>query len=249
VKVELLAIEGIAEVTAGDDLPALICDALALGGASVQAGDIFVVTQKVVSKSEGRTVLLADVEPSHFARQWASDSGLDARVVELVLRESRRVVRMDRGVLITETRHGFICANAGVDLSNVANGEAATLLPVDPDRSAEGLRTGLMQRTGVPLAVIVSDTFGRPWREGLTNVAVGVAGLVPLDSYIGRPDDRGLELRATIHATADEIAAAAGLVSTKVNRVPVVLVRGLSRHLGDGSAQQLVRAPQRDMFR
>jgi len=249
VKLELFPVTGLPEVAAGDDLTELLCTALAATGETLARGDILVITQKIVSKAEGRVVALADVTVSPFAEQWAASSGIDARVVELVLRESRRVVRMDRGVLITETRHGFVCANAGVDLSNGAQGEAAILLPVDPDRSAEQLHRALVRRTGVPLGVIVSDTFGRPWREGLTNVAIGSAGVAPLESYVGVRDPQGLELRATIHATVDEIAAAAGLVSTKLNRVPAVVVRGLERHLGSGNAQELVRAPGRDMFR
>lgn len=248
-KVELFAIEGLPDVVPGDDLAELISLGIRRLGQRLEVGDVVVVTQKVVSKSEGRLIRLAEVTPSAFAVQWGTASGTDPRVVELVLRESRRVVRMDRGVLIVETHQGLVCANAGVDLSNVAGGEVATLLPVDPDASARRIRAGLHVAAGVEVPVIISDTFGRPWRDGLVNVAIGVAGLSPLRSYVGSRDPQGFPLQATIEALADELSAAAGLVSSKLNRTPAVLVRGILYEAGDGSARDLIRPSERDMFR
>jgi coenzyme F420-0:L-glutamate ligase/coenzyme F420-1:gamma-L-glutamate ligase len=248
-KVELFAIEGVPDVVPGDDLAELLALGIRRLGERLEVGDVVIVTQKVVSKSEGRLIRLADVAPSAFAVQWGTANGTDPRVVELVLRESRRVVRMDRGVLIVETHQGLVCANAGVDLSNVAGGEVATLLPVDPDASARRIRAGLHVAAGVEVPVIISDTFGRPWREGLVNVAIGVAGLSPLRSYVGSRDPQGFPLQATIEALGDELSAAAGLVSSKLNRTPAVLVRGILYEAGDGSARDLIRPSDRDMFR
>ena len=185
-RLELIGLRDLPEIQPGDDLAAQIVTAALRAGEPLCPGDILVVTQKIVSKAEGRLVQLSDVVPSPFAAQWAITHRCDARVVELVLRESRRIVRMDRGVLIAETHHGFVCANAGVDLSNVAGGQWATLLPVDPDASANRVRDGVTARTGNPVAVVVSDTFGRPWREGVVNIAIGTAGFSPLRSYVGR---------------------------------------------------------------
>jgi coenzyme F420-0:L-glutamate ligase / coenzyme F420-1:gamma-L-glutamate ligase len=248
-KVELFALEGLPDVVPGDDIAELIVLAIRKLGQRLEIGDVVVVTQKIVSKAEGRLIRLSEVTPSPFAQQWGTASGTDPRVVELVLRESRRVVRMDRGVLIVETHQGLVCANAGVDLSNVKGGEVATLLPVDPDASARRIRAGLHASAGVEVPVIISDTFGRPWREGLVNVAVGVAGLSPLRSYVGSRDPQGFPLQATIEAIADELSAAAGLVSSKLNRTPAVLARGVLYEVGDGSAKDLIRAAERDMFR
>jgi coenzyme F420-0:L-glutamate ligase/coenzyme F420-1:gamma-L-glutamate ligase len=248
-KVELFAIEGLPDVLPGDDIAEHITVGIRRLGERLETGDIVVVTQKIVSKAEGRLVRLGEVTPSPFAVQWGTANGTDPRVVELVLRESRRVVRMDRGVLIVETHQGLVCANAGVDLSNVAGGEVATLLPVDPDASARRIRAGLHASSGVEVPVVISDTFGRPWREGLVNVAIGVAGMSPLRSYVGSRDPQGFPLQATVAALADELGAAAGLVSSKLNRTPAVLVRGILYEAGDGSALDLLRAPERDMFR
>jgi coenzyme F420-0:L-glutamate ligase/coenzyme F420-1:gamma-L-glutamate ligase len=248
-KVELFAVEGLPDVLPGDDIAEHITVGLRRLGERLEPGDIIVVTQKIVSKAEGRLVRLADVTPSPFAAQWGAANGTDPRVVELTLRESRRVVRMDRGVLIVETHQGLVCANAGVDLSNVAGGEVATLLPVDPDASARRIRAGLHSRSGFEVPVVISDTFGRPWREGLVNVAIGVAGMSPLRSYVGSRDPQGFPLQATVAALADELGAAAGLVSSKLNRTPAVLVRGILYEAGDGSARDLLRASERDMFR
>jgi coenzyme F420-0:L-glutamate ligase/coenzyme F420-1:gamma-L-glutamate ligase len=248
-KVELFAIEGLPDVTPGDDIAELIVLGIRKLGQRLELGDIVVVTQKIVSKAEGRLIRLAEITPSPFALQWATANGTDPRLVELVLRESRRVVRMDRGVIIAETHQGLVCANAGVDLSNVAGGEVATLLPIDPDASARRIRAGLHAVAGVEVPVIISDTFGRPWREGLVNVAIGVAGISPLRSYVGSRDPQGFPLQATVQALADELGAAAGLVSSKLNRTPAVLVRGILYESGSGSARDLIRAAERDMFR
>jgi coenzyme F420-0:L-glutamate ligase/coenzyme F420-1:gamma-L-glutamate ligase len=249
VKIEIAGIDGLPEIERGADLGALIATRAAAIGQPLRTSDLVVVTQKIVSKAEGRRVRLSSIEPSAFAEQWAAAHGLDPRIVELVMSESRRVVRMDRGVLIVETHGGFVCANAGVDLSNVTGGEEATLLPVDPDASARGIRASIAAQNGADVAVIISDTFGRPWREGLVNVAIGVAGMRPLKSYVGRTDPLGFPLQATIQALADEIAAAAGLVSSKLNRIPAVVVRGVDFDTDNGSARELLRAPDRDLFR
>jgi len=242
------ALGGIPEVTAGADLASLIADACARANHEVDHGDVFVVAQKIVSKSEGAVVRLDDVEPSARAVEWARTYAKDARLVEVVLRESVRIVRMERGVLISETRHGFVCANAGVDASNVERG-FVTLLPGDPDASAERIRAALAAAVARDVGVIVSDTFGRPWREGVVNVALGVAGLRPLLDYRGCRDVFGRELSSTVMAIADEIASAAELVMRKTARLPVAVVRGATEWIGTGSGAELVRDASRDLFR
>ncbi len=246
--VQLRPVRGLGEVRPGDDLAEALAAALQRDGSPLRDGDILVVTQKVVSKAEGRLVRLSEVEPSPPALAWAERWGKDARVVELVLRESRRIVRMERGVIISETAHGLICANAGVDCSNAAP-DVATLLPRDPDASAERLRRDLASHTGAHVGVVISDTFGRPWRQGQTNVAVGVAGVTAVRSFVGQHDPAGYELRVTALAVADEIAGAAELVMGKLERVPAALVRGLGHLLGPGSARELLRPPELDLFR
>ncbi len=244
----IFSVSGIPEVTTGADLAALIADAVRRTGRAAEAGDVFVVAQKIVSKAEGALVRLAEVLPSPLAHEWATAHGLDPRVVEMVLRESRRIVRMDRGILIAETRHGFVCANAGVDTSNVAPGYV-TVLPRDPDGSAEGLRAGLSEAFGCPISAIVSDTFGRPWRQGFVNVALGVAGLRPLIDYRGCVDAHGRRLHATIIALADELAGAAEIVMRKTAGMPVAIVRGAGEWTGEGSGRMLVREGSQDLFR
>jgi coenzyme F420-0:L-glutamate ligase/coenzyme F420-1:gamma-L-glutamate ligase len=246
----IFAVPGIPEIASGADLTRIIADAVGSGSAArpVRAGDVFVVAQKIVSKAEGASVLLDAVVPSPMARAWADANGRDAKVVEVILGESRRIVRMDQGVLITETHHGFVCANAGVDASNVPGG-SVTLLPRDPDASAEGLRAGLSDAFGCPIGVIVADTFGRPWREGFVNVAIGVAGLQPLIDYRGSVDSFGRRLEATIIAVADEIAGAAEIVMRKSSQIPVAIVRGAAEWSGQGSGNALVRPAGRDLFR
>lgn len=247
---EILPIPGVGEIVPGDDLTNATLTALAARGMAFRSGDILVVTQKIVSKAEGRLVALGDVVPSALAVEWASRWGKDPRATEVVLRESRRIVRMDRGVIISETQHGFICANAGVDASNMRAGtDEVALLPVDPDASAERLRIEIAARTDAEVGVVISDTFGRPWREGQTNVAIGVAGLRPFQSFEGQRDPAGYELRVTALAVADEIAGAAELVMGKLDRVPLALVRGLAHLLGPGSGRDLVRPAAMDMFR
>jgi coenzyme F420-0:L-glutamate ligase/coenzyme F420-1:gamma-L-glutamate ligase len=249
-KLEVIAIEGLPEVEPGSDVAELVAEGAERAGTPLRRGDVVVITQKIISKAEGRLVPLREIVASSFAVEWAEAHRCDPRLVELVLRESRRIVRMERGVIIAETRHGFVCANAGVDLSNVAGGEIAALLPEEPDLSARRIRDALAARTGAPVAVVISDSFGRPWREGLVNVAIGVAGLEPLSSYVDAKDPGGFELKATIVAVADEIAAASGLVSRKLNRIPAVIVRGASYEVGDnGCARSLIRPADRDLFR
>ncbi len=249
-KLEIIGIEGLPEFEPGSDIAELVSEGAAQAGTPLRRGDVVVITQKIVSKAEGRLVRLSDVTPSSFAVAWGTAHRCDPRLIELILSESRRIVRMERGILIAETHHGFVCANAGVDLSNVAGGEVAALLPKDADASARRIREGLIARTGAPVAVVVSDTFGRPWREGLVNVAIGVAGMSPLASYVDARDPAGFELKATVQALADEIAAACGLVARKLNRIPAVVVRGLSYDgADDGSTRALIRPAERDLFR
>lgn len=245
---EVIGIEGLPEVRPGDDIARLIVDAAARQGTPLLTDDVLVVGQKIVSKAEGRLVRLQDVVPSAVATSIASGVGRDPRLVEVILGESRRVVRMDKGILITETRHGWVCANAGVDQSNV-DADSLALLPEDPDRSAQELRHTIRGTTGREVAVIIADTFGRPWREGLTNVAIGLAGLAPLRSYLGELDPAGRALQATVLAVADELAGAAELVMGKLDRIPVAIVRGLRVASSDEGSKPLVRDPARDLFR
>jgi coenzyme F420-0:L-glutamate ligase / coenzyme F420-1:gamma-L-glutamate ligase len=245
---QVLPVLGMGEIETGTDLAAVISAALEEQGTPLRDGDILVVTQKIVSKAEGCLVWLEDVQPSALAAEWAARWNKDARVVELVLRQSRRIVRMERGVIISETHHGLVCANAGVDCSNVGD-DRATLLPPDPDASAERLRAALAAASGARVGVIISDTFGRAWREGQINVAIGVAGVEALRHFEGQLDPTGYQLRVTMLASADELASAAELVMGKVDGVPVALVRGLERALGSGSAHELVRPAEMDLFR
>ena len=247
-ELRLIGIPGIPEIAAGDDLPSLIVKTLREANLEVGDKDVFVVAQKIISKAEGRTVDLSSIEPSQVAREWAETYDKDARMVEVVLRESKRLVRMERGVMISETHHGFICANAGVDASNVAT-DLVTLLPVDSDESARRIQTTIEESFGVRVAVIVSDTFGRPWREGITNVAIGVAGIAPLIDYRGQMDSHGRPLRVTVIAVADELASAAELVMQKSAGVPVVIIRGFDYDAREASAGELIRPAENDLFR
>jgi coenzyme F420-0:L-glutamate ligase/coenzyme F420-1:gamma-L-glutamate ligase len=248
-QVQIIGVAGMPEVRPGDDLAALILEAARGQGADVEDGDVLVVTQKIVSKAEGRLVDLRQVEPSPRAQEMAARTGKDARLLEVILRESRRIVRQERGVIICETKQGFICANAGVDTSNVGGGVVA-LLPDKPDESAERIRVAIREKkAGVSIAVIISDTFGRPWREGHTNVAIGVAGMSPVKDYVGQTDPHGYVLRVSTMAVADELAAAAELVMEKLSRVPVAIVRGFDYQRAEGSAQELIRPRERDLFR
>jgi coenzyme F420-0:L-glutamate ligase / coenzyme F420-1:gamma-L-glutamate ligase len=232
---------GIPELRAGDDLAASIVERVTL-----EDGDIVVVAQKAISKIEGRVVRLDDVEPSERAREIAGDEG-DARRVEWILREAKRVVRVRAPLVICETRHGFICASAGVDQSNTPEEGTLVLLPLDPDGSAVQLRGVLRDRTGRDVGVLVTDSFGRPWRQGTTDVAIGAAGLEVLRELSGERDPVGYELKATVIAVADELAGAAQLVAGKLDRVPVAIVRGLDLR-GEGKATDIPIPPERDLF-
>jgi coenzyme F420-0:L-glutamate ligase/coenzyme F420-1:gamma-L-glutamate ligase len=246
---ELIALDGIGEVEPGDDLAGLITDALAASALTLTDGDCLVVTQKIVSKAEGRLVELGAVEPSPMAVDWAERWGKDPRQVELVLRESAAIVRMaPGGLIISRTRHGLVCANAGVDVSNVGGGDVASLLPLDPDASARRIRDGLRTRTDHAPAVIISDSFGRPWRNGIVNVAIGSAGMEALRDMRGEPDAAGRVMQATVIAVADELASAADLAGGKVEQRPVVLVRGYDWRPSEVGASVLVMERERDLF-
>lgn len=246
-QIRIFGLEGVPEVRTGDNLAGFIV-AAAQRGPGIADGDVIVVTQKVVSKAEGRIVLLESVTASPEAERLAVATEKDPRLVELILRESVRIVRQRGPVLITETRHGFVCANAGIDASNVGEG-VVCLLPEDPDRSAAQIRRVVRETTGAEVAVIISDTFGRPWRDGHTNVAVGLSGMLPFIDYVGQRDPYGYELRVSTLAVADELAGAAELVMGKLDKVPVAIVRGYEYPRGEGSARQIVRDPDRDLFR
>ena len=247
VRILPLAVSG--EIHAGESLCARLLAVTRSLRLRFQDGDILVVKHKVISKAEGALVALDEIRPSAASRTWARRYGLDARVRELAVRESRRIVRRKRNVLITETKHGFICANSGVDVSNVDGGRHAILLPADPDRSAARLRRELKKQLGIEIAVIVSDSFGRAWREGLTEVAIGVAGMRPLVDYRGRRDPHGYPLHATVDAVADELACAAGLVCGKLAGTPACIIRGYAYRRGHGGARELIRPAQKDLFR
>jgi coenzyme F420-0:L-glutamate ligase / coenzyme F420-1:gamma-L-glutamate ligase len=242
-ELRVIPVSGIPEVQEGDDLAALVA-----GAAELEDDDVLVVAHKVVSKAEGRVVRLAELEPSELAERIAASDGRDARQVEAVLRESARVVRMRPPLVIAETRHGFVCASAGVDASNAPEADSLVLLPLDPDASAERIREGLRARTGREVGVIVSDSFGRAWRQGTTDVAIGAAGVTVLLDLDGRRDPAGYELHATTIAVADEIAGAAELVMGKLDGVPAAIVRGLEP-AGPGGARELVMPAERDLFR
>jgi coenzyme F420-0:L-glutamate ligase/coenzyme F420-1:gamma-L-glutamate ligase len=243
-RLEISALSTLPEIRPGDDLVALIKKALSGEGERVDQSVILAIAQKIVSKAENAIVDLREMKPSAIAQSWASQWGKDPRLIELILSQSRRIVKMDRGVLIAETRHGFVCANAGVDQSNTEGDDFATILPADPDASAHHLRSVL----GCG-AVIITDTFGRPWREGLVDVAIGVAGFEPLADCRGSADRRGRKLAGTVIAVADQLAAAAGLLMIKSGGYPVVLIRGFEWQAGDGSARSLVRDADHDLFR
>jgi coenzyme F420-0:L-glutamate ligase/coenzyme F420-1:gamma-L-glutamate ligase len=245
---EVIGIEGIGEVRPGDDIARIVVEAAARQRTPLTSGDVVVLTQKIVSKSEGRLLRLPDVTPSSMATTFAAGLGRDPRLIEVILRESRRIVRMDRGVLVTETHHGWVCANAGVDQSNV-DADVVALLPVDPDGSARAFRDAVRAQTRAEVHVIVADTFGRPWREGLVNIAIGVAGFAPILSYLGQQDPAGRPLQATILAIADELAAAAEPVMGKLDRIPAAIVRGLTLQASEEGSKALLRDPARDLFR
>ena len=243
-RLEIVALSTLPDVRRDDDLALLIRQAAAREGQTIDHSVVLSVAQKIVSKAEGAVVDLREIQPSALARSWAAAWGKDERLIELILAQSRRIVKMDRGILITETLTGLVCANAGVDESNVEGDHFATVLPSDPDASARRLRASL--ECG---AVIITDTFGRPWREGLVDVAIGVAGLDPLDDHRGRTDRNGRKLASTIIAVADQLAAAAGLLMPKAAGCPVALIRGFQWQPAEGSARLLLRKPEQDLFR
>lgn len=255
--VELIGLRDLPLVQPGDDLAALISAALERGGQALAAHDLIVVAQKVVSKAEGRLVRLSSVVPSPRARRLAPRVEKDPRLVELILRESRHVLRVRPGLMIVEHRLGFVCANAGIDRSNIAQAadqpaddETVALLPLDPDASAAALRRALETRYGVPLAVLIIDSHGRAFREGIVGVAIGCSGVAPLIDKRGAPDLHGYRLQVTVIGHADEIASAASLLMGQADEgVPVVVVRGLPYARGEDSARLINRAPERDMFR
>jgi coenzyme F420-0:L-glutamate ligase / coenzyme F420-1:gamma-L-glutamate ligase len=248
------AVEGLPEITPGFDLARAVVRALASGPVpeSILAGDVLVIAHKAVSKSEGRITALADVVPGARALALAAELDKDPRQVQVVLDESRAVIRAAGGVLITETRHGFICANSGVDASNVPGEDVVAMLPLDPDASARALRARLLELCGVAPAVVITDSFGRAWRIGQCDVAIGCAGLEPVEDWRGGVDAHGRELHATMIAVADQLAATADLARRKDGEQPVVLVRGAGRHVVDADgpgAAALIRAPEQDLFR
>lgn len=247
-EVQVIPVWGMGNVVPRDSIGDRIVDALALGGLRLHVGDILVVKHKIVSKAEGRMVELATVKPSAAARRFAAKNACDARVIELALREARRVVRKEH-VLITETAHGLICANSGVDVSNVDGGKTAVLLPLDPDRSAARILQKIKKRTTLHIPVIIADSFGRAWREGLNEVAIGVAGMMPIHNYRGQLDAYGYKLHSTEECVADELASVASLVCEKNAAVPACIIRGYRYRRGKGSARQIVRPAARDLFR
>lgn len=249
-EIRILGVDGIPEGRAGDDPAELVIAGLEHTGIDLQDGDIVVVTHKLVSKAEDRLVDLEDVTPSAFAERLALRYDKDPRQIEVVLRESTRIVRMDRGVIIAETPHGFVCANAGVDASNAPQTGHVVLLPIDPDATARKICEAIRRHWNVEIAVIITDSFGRPWRSGIVNIAIGIAGMSPFTDYRGQYDEHGYELRATILAVADELASAAELVMGKLDRRPVAVVRGYEYTPSEtASGQDLVMDPQKDLFR
>ncbi len=251
--ISIISITGIPEINPDDDLVKIVTDTLFKQDISLVERDIIVFAQKIISKAEGRIVKLSEATPSPFAIRIADELDKDPRFVEVILGETKRIVKMerrgDRGMLIVETRHGIICANAGIDASNVSGGDTVTLLPMEPDESAKKLVEAFKQKLGVDVAVIITDTVGRPWREGLTEIAIGCWGMKPLRDYRGQRDKKGFELHATLIAIADEIAGAAGMVMGKNDSVPVVIVRGYPYESGAVGSSELIRKPEDDLFR
>lgn len=248
-EIRLIPIQVAGEISPGDSISEKLLDAMRRTRLRFQPGDILVVKHKIISKSENCIVDLATIKPSAESIEWAKQYNLDARVIELALRESRAVIRRQNGALITETRHGFLCANSGIDVSNVDGGRHALLLPENPDRSAADLRRALQKQTGLSIPVIITDSFGRPWREGLTDFAIGISGMKPLRDDRGKRDSHGYKLKASVEAVADELAAAAGLVCGKLNRAPACVVRGFQYQQGSGKSADLLRPAANDLFR
>ncbi len=248
-ELRIFAVTGVPPILPGDPLARILAGAIGNGPVPLEDGDVLAVCQKVVSKAEGRVVALEEVTPTARARAFAEEHNKDPRVVVLVLRESKRFVRMEQGVIIAETPTGLVCANAGVDQSNAPGPGQAVLLPADPDESAARLRRELQSLTGRNVGVVITDTFGRPWREGLVDLAIGVAGLKPLVDLRGLKDWAERELEVTVMALADQVAAAAGLAMGKVGGIPAAILRGAGTWLGEGRATELIRPAERDLFR
>jgi len=247
--ISIIPLLGLPEVKPRDNLVKMVIDGAFKQDVTIEDRDIFVFAQKIVSKSEGRIVKINDVSPSPFAVETGKLLDKDPRIVEIILGESRRIVKMDRGRLIVENTNGIVSANAGVDISNVSGGDEATLLPKDPDESAKRFAEGFKKELGVDVAVIITDTVGRPWRDGLVQIAIGCYGISPLKDYRGRKDSKGYDLRATALAVADEISSAAGLVMGKTEGVPVAIVRGYEYEKSKEGAKRLLRDPENDLFR
>ncbi|HEY6763344.1 MAG TPA: coenzyme F420-0:L-glutamate ligase [Candidatus Sulfotelmatobacter sp.] len=248
-EIRLIPIPFPGEIHPGDPVADKVLESLRQRHQTFQAGDILILKHKIVSKSEGRIVALNTIQPTDEYITWAKRYNLDPRVIELALREARSVIRRKNGVLITETNQGFLCANSGVDVSNVDGGSHAVLLPEDPDRSAQRIRNAIKKRTGLSIPIIITDSFGRPWREGLVDFCIGIAGMKPLRDDRGWLDPHGYQLHASVEAVADELAAAAGLICGKFNRTPACLVRGFRSQAGRGSVRDLLRPAAKDLFR
>jgi coenzyme F420-0:L-glutamate ligase/coenzyme F420-1:gamma-L-glutamate ligase len=245
----MFGVEGLPEVKEGDDLTKLIIRSLDTQGKKLEHKDVVIITSKIVSKAEGCLVTVKDIQPSALAIELSKSSGKTANEIEMILRESSSPIKITDYVLIMETKHGFICANAGIDRSNIENQEMALLLPKDPDSTAEKIKQSLENHYNVELAVIISDTFGRPWRMGQTNVAIGVSGMLAIKDYRGQSDQFGYELKATEIAVADQIASTAELVMGKSDGIPVAVIRGYSYPDGNGTSKDLIRPREKDLFR
>ncbi len=252
--ISLLPVSGIPEIKPNDDLADIIYNVAKDSGLTLEKGDVIVCAQKIVSKAEDRIVDLNSVTPSPYAYTLSKEVSKNPRLVEVILSETTKIIKMDqrkpeKGRLIVETRGGVISANAGVDASNVSGGDMVTLLPIDSDKSADELAGGLKKKLGFDVAVIITDTVGRPWRDGLVDIAIGCSGIKALRDYRGEFDSKGLELNATVMAVADEIASAAGLLMEKADSVPVIIVRGYDYETGGVGAKELIRNPEDDLFR
>lgn len=248
-ELQAIPITGMGEILPRDSVAEAILKALRRQRLKLLSGDILVVKHKIVSKAEAQMVVLKRVQPSPASRRWAARYGLDARVVHLAEQQAKRVVRRQRGVMITETRHGLVCANSGIDVSNVDGGRCAVLLPADPDGSAREIQRAIKKKLRISVPVLITDSFGRPWREGLCEVAIGVAGMKPFRDYRGRRDPHGYPLRASLEAVADELACVAGLACGKLSQSPACVIRGFRYEAGRGGARSMIRPKQRDLFR
>jgi coenzyme F420-0:L-glutamate ligase/coenzyme F420-1:gamma-L-glutamate ligase len=248
-EIKIIGLTGIPVIRSGDSLTEIILVTAQRQGVKISDGDVIVITQKIISKAEGRLINLDEVSPSSLALEIAKQTSKDPRYVDVILKETKNIIKITNKVLIMETKHGFVCANAGVDRSNVSKHEIVALLPKNPDESARQIRNEIKRKIGVEVAVIISDTFGRPWREGHINVAVGVAGMKPITDYRGKKDMFGYILKVTTMAIADELASAAELVMGKTDGIPVAILKGFKYPKGEGTAKELVRPMEKDLFR